>query len=356
VVVGGGVAGLACATRLAAGGRAVTLFERSHRVGGRVSTRVAGALSFNHGAQFASARDGGFAVLMGELRDEGVALPWPAAGKGRWTGAPFMSAIPAAMARRATAAGGSIVLRAEVTALMSVPGGWRVEVAGVGAAGVEAGGSAGTVPDARGVGEGPVAVVLAVPAPEAMRLLRAVAPEVVASLAGVTMAPCWTLMLGLEARLDAPDVLHPGAGPVSWASRDSARPGAPGTTGHCAGAAVGLDVAEGSGSGNGVERWVVQAGPAWSRAWLGRPADEVATALLAAFAELVGVLSATMYSTATLWREARTEQALGEPCLWDAARGLGLCGDWCLGARVEAAWISGDSLAGRILSGDAATC
>ncbi len=350
MVVGGGVAGLACATRLAAGGRAVTLFERSHRVGGRVSTRVAGALSFNHGAQFASARDGGFAGLMGELRDEGAALPWPAAGAGRWTGAPFMSAIPAAMARRATVAGVGIVLRAEVTALMPEPGGWRVEVAGV-----EAGGSAGSVPDVRDTGQDPVAVVLAVPAPGAVRLLRVVAPEAAAGLAGVTMAPCWTLMLGFGTRLDAPDVLHPEAGPVSWASRDSARPGAPCMTAHGAGAAAGPDMAEGSGSGDGVERWVVQAGPAWSRAWLGRPADEVATALLAAFAELVGVLPATVHCAATLWRKARTEQALGEPCLWDAARGLGLCGDWCLGARVEAAWVSGDSLAGRILSGDAAT-
>ena len=42
---------------------------------------------------------------------------------------------------------------------------------------------------------------------------------------------------------------------------------------------------------------------------------------------------------------ARTVQALGQPFVWDAARGLGLCGDWCLGHRVEDAFVSGLELA-----------
>ena len=358
VVVGGGVAGLACATRLAVGGRAVTLLERSHRVGGRVSTRAAGGLSFNHGAQFASAREGGFAALMDGLRAEGVAAPWPAAGPGRWTGTPFMAAIPTAMASRAAAAGVELVLQAEVSALVAEPGGWRIEGAGAAAG------------PARGAGEDAVALVLAVPATGAVRLLQGMAPQVTTRLMGVTMAPCWTLMLGVEGRVGAPDVLRPEAGPVSWASRDSARPGAPAMAAHARtadgpGLANGPGVADGSGLADGrgsvvgagiaggVERWVVQAGPAWSRAWLGRSADEAGAALLHAFAALVGALPPVVHSVATLWRAARTEQALDEPCLWDAARGLGLCGDWCLGARVEAAWASGDALAGRILSGDA---
>jgi len=341
--VGGVVAGLACATRLAAGGKMVTLFERSHRVGGRVSTRVAGDLSFNHGAQFASARDSGFAALLDGLRDEDAAVPWPAAGAGRWTGAPFMSAVPAAMGRRAAAVGVDIVLQATVAALVPEPDGWRVALAGVAA------GASGL----RNAGEGAVAVVLAVPAPGAVRLLRTVAPQVAARLADVTMAPCWTLMLGFAGRVEAPDVLRPGTGPVSWASRDSARPGAPPMAGHV-GAAGALGVAGDSGVPGCVERWVVQAGPTWSRAWLERSADEVGAELLHAFAGLVGGLPATVHGAATLWREARTEQALGEPCVWDVTSGLGLCGDWCLGARVEAAWASGDALAARILSDRAA--
>ena len=49
------------------------------------------------------------------------------------------------------------------------------------------------------------------------------------------------------------------------------------------------------------------------------------------------------YST---WkRYARTVQPLGRTHLWDAQAQLGLCGDWCLGHRVENAFLSGLELA-----------
>ena len=49
------------------------------------------------------------------------------------------------------------------------------------------------------------------------------------------------------------------------------------------------------------------------------------------------------------WRYAFTEVPLGQPCLWDTRLGLGACGDWCLGRRVEDAWQSGRSLAAALL-------
>jgi predicted NAD/FAD-dependent oxidoreductase len=48
------------------------------------------------------------------------------------------------------------------------------------------------------------------------------------------------------------------------------------------------------------------------------------------------------------WRYALTEKPLGEPCLWDEGLQLAVCGDWCLGARVESAFLSGSAAAGRI--------
>jgi predicted NAD/FAD-dependent oxidoreductase len=44
------------------------------------------------------------------------------------------------------------------------------------------------------------------------------------------------------------------------------------------------------------------------------------------------------------WRYANVEQAVGEPFLFDEALGLGACGDWCLGNRVEAAVASATAL------------
>jgi len=56
-----------------------------------------------------------------------------------------------------------------------------------------------------------------------------------------------------------------------------------------------------------------------------------------------------MLSDTHLWRHARVETALGEPFLLDQSGDLGFCGDWCLDARVEAAFLSGDAI-GKALS------
>jgi hypothetical protein len=41
---------------------------------------------------------------------------------------------------------------------------------------------------------------------------------------------------------------------------------------------------------------------------------------------------------------------LGEPALYDAARGLGVAGDGLLGPRIEAAWESGRALSARVIA------
>ena len=51
IVVGAGVAGLACAQKLAAAGRAPILLERSNTVGGRVRTDVVDGFLLAHGFQ-----------------------------------------------------------------------------------------------------------------------------------------------------------------------------------------------------------------------------------------------------------------------------------------------------------------
>jgi predicted NAD/FAD-dependent oxidoreductase len=54
------------------------------------------------------------------------------------------------------------------------------------------------------------------------------------------------------------------------------------------------------------------------------------------------------FAQAHRWRAAVTEKALGEACLWDEERRLAVCGDWCLGAQLESAFLSGSAAAGRI--------
>ena len=49
------------------------------------------------------------------------------------------------------------------------------------------------------------------------------------------------------------------------------------------------------------------------------------------------------------WLYAKTAQPLGESHLWFKNQGIGLCGDWCLGHRVEDAFVSGLELALAVL-------
>ncbi|KAF2411503.1 hypothetical protein B1729_19985 [Microbacterium sp. B35-04] len=66
-VVGGGVAGLVVARRLAASGAAMTLFEASDRLGGTVARHEVGGLALDAGAESFAVRGGVVAALLAEL-------------------------------------------------------------------------------------------------------------------------------------------------------------------------------------------------------------------------------------------------------------------------------------------------
>lgn len=301
-VVGAGLAGLACARRLVAAGAAVTLFDKGRAPGGRVATRradVAGrAVQFDHGAQYVSRRGEAFRAALATA----PLAAWP--DPERSVGVPGMSAVA-----RHLAAGLACRLGCEITAIAAGPGGWTLRQGET--------------------AHGPFAtLVIAVPAPQAVRLLADAAPALPPRLGGVRMAPCWTAMAVFPSVLPLPDSVRPGEGPLGWAARDSAKPA--------------RDAA--------VEAWVVQAAPAWSRAQLEATPAAAATALLGLLEAHAGTaLPAPLHLAAHRWRYAAVERPLGEPFLWDAVRRLGLAGDWCLGARAEAAFDSGDALAAAIL-------
>jgi predicted NAD/FAD-dependent oxidoreductase len=134
-------------------------------------------------------------------------------------------------------------------------------------------------------------------------------------------------MAAFAAPLPLPlDGLFVADSPVAWASRDSSKPGR----------------ADG-------ERWVLQATPAWSSAHVDASADEVSAALLEAFADAAAVaLPEALHRDAHRWLYAKTRRSLGVPYLYDEARGIAACGDYCLGGRIEAAWLSGRALGDRL--------
>ncbi len=301
-IVGAGMAGLSCATRLAALGHDVALFDKGRGPGGRMATRRVEAdgtmLRFDHGTQYFTARDPRFVEQVARWEREGVVARWDAAGEDAWVGTPAMNAPIKAMAEPH-----DVQFRTRIEQLLRDGDGWQLDGEGA--------------PDRRFD-----AVVVALPAEQAGPLLQQHA-SAMGDLADTTSsAPCWTIMAAFEQRLPSEQdtIRHHGA--IGWAARNNAKPG------------------RGS-----AECWVVQASPDWSRTHLEDEATAVETALLDQLADAIGApLPPRLAISAHRWRFARSGSA-GEEALWDAQQRIGVCGDWLLGPRVEAAYLSGLILA-----------
>lgn len=301
-IVGAGMAGLSCGQRLSRLGHEVRLFDKGRGPGGRMATRRmedgGTTLHFDHGAQYFTARDPRFVEQVAHWEASGVAARWAAAGDDAWVGTPAMNAPLKAMAGEL-----GVQFGTRIEQLVRDGEGWQIDGEGA--------------PDARFD-----AVLVAVRAEQAGPLLQPHAPAM-ATLADQTASdPCWTLMAGFEAPLALVQDTLRQRGPIGWAARNNAKPGRASE-----------------------ECWVVQASPEWSRAHLEDNAETVAAALLAELAEANGSpLPRQLGATAHRWRFARSGTA-GEEALWDAEQRIGVCGDWLIGPRVEAAYMSGLLLA-----------
>lgn len=301
-MIGAGIAGLAAARRLVGAGCDVSVFDKSRGVGGRMATRRAEGLQFDHGAQFFTARGDGFVREVEALVADGGAAAWGEVG---YVGTPGMSAVGRAFSR-----GLSLVPSRTVTRLDRAADGWRLATAE----------GDGTMTEAFD------GVVVAVPAPQAKPLLASAGIDW-SGISRARYAPCWAMMLafaGIENPIGLS--LKPTDEAIGWIATDSSKPGRAG----------------------GATTYVVHATPAWSRQHLERTPEEAAAMLLARFQVLTGLQAAPSYLAAHRWRFALVEQTAGAPFLYDEARAIGACGDWCLGARVEAAFDSGDGLGAAI--------
>ncbi len=318
-VVGAGLAGLAAAHILADRGYPVTVYEKGRGLGGRMSTRREGELAFDHGCQFFTARDERFRRFVEVWAGRGLASLWPArivhGERGllqpvqdespRLVGVPGMSRVA-----RELASGIDVRLGARVVDVLREGPGWRV------------------VTDPPAVGGVHDLVLLAVPPVQAHPLMAAV-PALQASAAIVHMHPCWAVMAAFDYDLELPfDGALVSGSPLAWVANNGTKPGRP----------------EG-------EAWVLHASPAWSRDHLEDGPEAVAAALLRAFFAFCDAKPvAPLLLKAHRWRYASPVEPLPDGCLWDAARGMGACGDWCHSARAEGAFLSGSLLAERVLA------
>jgi renalase len=321
-VIGAGIAGLACAERLLRAGLRVTVYEKSRGIGGRVATRRTDTgTTFDHGAQYFTVREAEFREQVQAWVAAGVAAAWPgrivSLERGavtqlddqppRYVGVPTMNAIA-----KSLAAGVDARTNVTVRALWEVDGKWQLE-------------------DSAGTRHGPYDVIVSTaPPPQSLSLVGGLSDTLGQALARVTMRPCWAVLLEMQDSLAAEfDGAFVADSPLAWIARNSSKPGR-----------------------LPAECWVLHASAEWSQAHLAEPAQEVAAVLANEFWRVTGgPAHAAKSITAHRWRYALPQDPLPARHLFDRARNLAACGDWCGGPRVEGAFVSGWSLAEAILSG-----
>ena len=318
-IVGAGIAGLRVARRLHDAGVDVQLFDKARGAGGRLSTRRTEDGPFDHGAQYLTARDARFREVVAGWLEDGVVARWDprcvyvdadgqvseAISAERYVGLPGMSGIA-----RALRGSLPIELGVRIRALRDDGAAWTLV----------------SEDDRR---FGPFErVVVAVPAPQAVPLLDAV-PGFARVAEAARLLPCHAVLPCFAEPVDvAFDAVFVEGRALGWAARNASKPDRAG--GEC---------------------WVLHSTAAWSEANLEAPGDDVGATLIAAFREVVGDrLPAIRTVTTHRWRYARASGA-APGVQWDAEQGIGVCGDWLVGDRVEDAFLSGDRLADAMLEG-----
>jgi renalase len=304
-VIGAGLAGLTAARVMATAGLAVRVYDKSRGPGGRMATRRGedGAV-FDHGAAYITAHPGGFADQIATWTAAGHVAAW---FEGAFVGTPDMTAPT-----RALAANLDLITDRTISTLETQRGGWRLSA-----------------------DDGPIlhppdgfdAVVLAIPAPQA----QAIVYRSGVSLPGLATArfdPCWTLMAAFAEPISGwGERVTLDHGIFAWSALNGSKPGRPASP-AC---------------------YVAHATASWSRAHLELTKDAACAELLAAFRQLTRANAPPLCAMAHRWRYGLVAEAAGVAHLWDTQAMIGACGDWCLGARLEHAYASGDSL-GRTIA------
>ncbi len=331
-IIGAGIAGITAARTLAKAGHHVQVFEKSRGPGGRMSTRESNFGTFDHGAQYFTVRDPRFSLAIQVVPSTTeICRPWSAnavrvldplghvfeaarsSKEAHFVAKPGMNAL---VRHWAEPLGKAIHNNTQITRLeRGAKGLWTLHTDDHKFAGFDH-------------------VLLAIPSVQAENLLKASGKDAanaswLKAMDSVDVAPCWTMMVAF------PNATQPNLhiGPqwnaarsihhrIAWLARESSKPGR-----------------------GKVERWTVQASAAWSTEHIADTEARVQAKLLRAFAELTGIRAEPAHVQLHRWLYAKTITPLGVSHQYNPATGLGTCGDWHLGHRVEDAFVSGLELA-----------
>ncbi|WP_369258439.1 NAD(P)/FAD-dependent oxidoreductase [Geodermatophilus amargosae] len=316
VVVGAGIAGTACARALAEAGVPVRVLDRGRRPGGRMASRTLAGRVTDLGASYFTAQDGSpFAAVVDDWGARGLVRPWTDT---------FGVAGPDGIRDRK---------RGPVR--YAAPGGLRSLVAdlGTGLDVVQESAVQRVEPGPRVDGADVTAAVLALPDPQARRLLPAdLAARLLGGEAEHPWQPTLAVALGWDERRWPAD-LH-GAfvnddAVVEWIADDGDR------------------------RGDGAPVLVAHTTPGTAAAHLDDP-DRCAPEVTAAVRRALGIDTPPAWTHVHRWTFAKPSAPREAP--FGLVDGVGVCGDgWRAPSKVESAWTSGHLLGTELGTGLGAT-
>jgi predicted NAD/FAD-dependent oxidoreductase len=312
-IIGAGIAGLACARELQSHGISVDVFEKSRGPSGRMSTRRTQDWSADHGAQYFTARDPRFIQEVQSWVQAGTAATWEPKLKIyeakiwreshsqdiRSVGTPHMNSPGKYLAE-----GLSIQYERTISQLERRDGKWHLQCS-----------------EANAITTLYDFVVLAIPAPQASALLEGLDSRAADIADSAQMKACWTMMAHLPNQTTADfDAAFVNQEIISWICQNGSKPMRQGTM------------------------WTIHGSPSWSQANVELSKEDAQVQMLQCLTVL-GFNCEDADISMHRWRYASggLENSIGFFALQDV--GLGLCGDWLNGGRVEGAWLSGFNLA-----------
>lgn len=311
-VLGAGLGGLFAARILADHGLDVALVDKGRQVGGRAATRRSrqgGDSAFDHGLPAFTATAPRLTPYLEAWAERGLLQRWqPREGESLWVAQPQMQALAGHLA-----AGRQVITGCAITAVVRETEGWCLYA------------------ESERVLGPCEALLINTPPAQAAQLLQhcpeAAFDGLLATLASVTMTPCWAAMLEVEAGFDPGfDLLRPASGPVALAVREAAKPGRPAT--GC---------------------FTFQCSPDFSHAMLEASPTTVAGQLAPVISELLQRPVAAADLRCHRWRYAEAGSVPEADCQ-RPERGLFFCGDWLSApGGVAGALLSGAAAAGRLL-------
>ena len=317
-IIGAGLSGLSLA-HLLRDKAEVILFEKARGVSGRMSTRRAEPFFFDHGAQYFTARTKPFQKFIQPFIDDGVIKRWLASyakfdgdrvvefkdwknDEARYVGSPAMNSFAKSLSLDL-----NITLNTRVVSLGKEEK-WSLK-------------------DAEGHTYGGFDwVISTAPSPQTATLF----PKhfrYLKDIEKIEMRACFSLMLGFTRRLKLDfDAAHVMNADISWLAVNSTKPNRSNAT-----------------------SLLVHSSENFAEQYLEADPLEIQRRLCAETSRIIArdVNDAT-FKAVHRWRYANNAERKTFPVFLDIDANLGACGDWCLGGRVENAFVSAHSLYGKM--------